>query len=237
MTKMKFKNYKSTFIKLDEIRNSSDKEKYFFYSNRYYYKSIKELREIPKTPLAYWISDVLLESFKSGKNIGTTILDMISGNKTANNDKYIRFNWEVDSEKINNKWYLYAKGGQYRKWYGNIDTIIDWSNEARSFYKNNKTSNLINAKYWFKSGISYTDLTSKSFNGRLLDNRMLFDMSGPALLIEDDKLRTYVMALLNSCVGSNILSMLNSSFHVKLNDIARVPYKEVDEKKENTINK
>ncbi|MGL5085409.1 MAG: BREX-1 system adenine-specific DNA-methyltransferase PglX, partial [Clostridium sp.] len=93
-----------------------------------------------------------------------------------------------------------------------------------------------NHNQWFKVGISYTDLTSKSFNGRVLDNNMLFDMSGPALLIEEEKFRNSVMALLNSVVGSSILSMLNSIFHVKLNDIARVPYKELESRIIEVIN-
>lgn len=236
VSNIKLENYKSLFIKLDEIKNSKEKESEFFNLNRYYIKSVEELNSIPKNPLAYWISDVLLDAFESGENIGDIVPNMISGNKTANNDKYIRFNWEVNSYKINNKWYLYAKGGQYRKWYGNTEAIIDWSDDAKYFYKNNKTSNIINSNYWFKEGITYTDLTSKSFNGRLLDKNMLFDMSGPALLIDDTISRNLLMGLLNSCVGSNIISMLNSSFHVKLNDIARVPYKKISNDIKDFIN-
>jgi hypothetical protein len=56
---------------------------------------------------------------------------------------------------------IYAKGGEYRKYYGNLELVVDWSDEAKQFYKTNKTSNLLDKKYWFKKGITYTGISSK----------------------------------------------------------------------------
>ena len=78
-------------------------------------------------------------------------------------------------------------------------------NEPENFYKENKTSNIVPEKYWFKSGITYTDLTTRGFNGRLLLDNCLFDMSGPSIIISDQIDREYTLALLNSKISTIII--------------------------------
>ena len=62
-----------------------------------------------------------------------------------------------------------------------MDYTVDWSTEARWFYKNNKTSNLHNKKYWFKEGLTYTMLSSKGTSFRYLPKGCVFDMGGPSM--------------------------------------------------------
>ena len=97
------------------------------------------------------------------------------------------------SRRYRRKWNSYAKGGEYRKWYGNLDYVIDWSDEAKLFYKTNSTSSLLPEEYWFKDGITYTELTTRGFNGRLLPSTALFDMAGPSLIINDKQDRTFYL--------------------------------------------
>lgn len=218
-------NFKGTYIKLDDISSPIGKERTYLYDNknRRFIISRFELELIPKSPVAYWINKKLLNLYREPKYISSFVDGLVSGNKTANNDKYLRYVWEIDSNMVGDSWILYAKGGIYRKWYGNLENVIDWSGEARYFYKSNKTSNLLNEKFWFKTGITYTDLTSKGFNGRLLPADVLFDMSGPSILMADTEKLHYLIALLNSIVAEYILKLLNSSFHIKLNDLNRMP--------------
>lgn len=227
------KNYstdlKGDFIKLSDFRGSENqyiKTKEAVENNNvnYRFKCItKDFSIIPGSPISYWIGEKLRQSFKSDTYIDNLIDSLVSGNKTGKNEKYVRYTWEVNNKLINKKWIPYAKGGEFRKWYGNLDNIIDWSNNARNFYKENKTSNIVPEKYWFKSGITYTDLTTRGFNSRILQNNSLFDMSGPSILVENEEDRMYTLALLNSNISTTIISLLNSTMHVKLNDIARIP--------------
>ncbi|WP_210367871.1 BREX-1 system adenine-specific DNA-methyltransferase PglX [Bacillus sp. REN3] len=188
---------------------------------------------IPGNPISYWVSDRFIENFANSKKVDELSTAMASGNKTANNEKYIRFIWEVSSTKLNDKWFSYAKGGEFRKWYGNIENIIDWSEEAKTFYKENDSSNIIKKEYWFKKGLTYTDLTSKDFSCRLLRSDMLFDMSGPGILFENNNLY-YVMGILNSKTANEYFKTLNTTFHYKLNDVNRVPII-IDEQKRSKI--
>ena len=146
-----------------------------------------------------------------------------SGNKTADNDRFLRFFWEVGGDRVGSIWILYAKGGAFRRWYGNIEWVIDWSEKALQCYKYNSSASMMSEKYLFKNGLTWTDLTSGLFSIRLLDGSCLFDMSGPAILIQNESRRKTLLGLFNTKVVNHFLKVLNSSFHVKLNDIRKVP--------------
>ncbi|MDU1350581.1 BREX-1 system adenine-specific DNA-methyltransferase PglX [uncultured Clostridium sp.] len=183
----------------------------------------EDFSRIPGTPIAYWVSDRFIQNFELGISIDSISDFTGSQNKTANNEKYLRYFWEVSNRKIGheNKWVIYAKGGDFRKHYGNLDVVVDWSKEAREFYKQNKTSNLLNEKYWYEEGITYADLTTRGPNFRYLPKGYLFDMSGPT--ITGLRHVYYILALLNSVVINNYLKLLNPTMHVKVNDVKNLP--------------
>lgn len=232
---------KGTYLRLIKYKTSKEKrEKAIKATNEYavsYRFSFDQgnFNKIPGSPLAYWVSNRFIDNYSNSKNVDSVSTAMISGNKTANNEKYLRYSWEVSSLKINEKWFHYAKGGEFRKWYGNTENVVDWSEEARRFYKNNGSSNVIKEEYWFKEGLTYTDLTSKSFSCRLLKSDMLFDMSGPGILFENDTL-LYVMGALNSNTANEYFKTLNTTFHYKLNDVNRIPIL-IDDSQKNKVNK
>ena len=189
----------------------------------YYYETEQDnFEKIPGMPIAYWVSQSFINNFTKAKRLGNLADHMIAGNKTANNERYLRFIWEIDKNKLNSRWYNYAKGGPFRKWYGNTENVIDWSDNARQFYKSNSSSNIVKKEYWFKKGFTYTDLTSKAFSCRYLGCDMLFDMSGPGILFENGYLN-YCMGVFNSNVINEYFKILNTTFHYKINDLIRIP--------------
>lgn len=222
MRRSNIKNYICPFIRLIDFNNQKIKnDEYFVEKNKFL--TVKEnFSVIPGKPFAYWVGKNFTVNYDKAKFLSNFAEAMISGNKTANNDVYLRLFWEVESRKVGSKYYLYAKGGKYRKWYGNIEYVIDWSDEAKDAYRNNSSACIVKEQYWFRKGLTYTDLTSKSFSCRLLDNTHLFDMSGPGILINPNMLN-YLMGLLNSATASEYLSILSSTFHYKLNELNRVP--------------
>ncbi len=112
-------------------------EKYFFRA------SAKDFKKIPGSPIAYWISQNIVKSFDSERVEGWTISE--GQNKTANNDRFVRNVWEVALQKAgrNRKWLPYAKGGDYRKWFGNKEHLVDWSEDARGHYKKDPSCRII----------------------------------------------------------------------------------------------
>ena len=71
------------------------------------------------------------------------------GMSTGNNDRFLRKWSEVGEDSLNQKWFRYKKGGGYRKWYGNQDTVLDWKNDGENL-KQTKNSVLRNQKFYFK---------------------------------------------------------------------------------------
>ncbi|MBO5630649.1 MAG: BREX-1 system adenine-specific DNA-methyltransferase PglX, partial [Aeriscardovia sp.] len=157
--------------------------------------------KIPGSPIAYWVSKQIINSFDEGISIDTISSFTGSQNITADNEKYLRVIWEVDATKLgpHKPWSFYIKGGQFRKWYGNIEMAVDWSDDAREFYRTNPTSNLLAEQYRFKEGITYTELTSSVNSFRYLPPIAVFDKKGPCII--DVKYNHYCLAFFNSIVG------------------------------------
>src|SRR5699024_3832080 len=110
--------------------------------------------------IAYWFREDCLKVFKYEKT--EKYIDMTgSQNITSNNKKFLRYQWEVSKEDINDRWAFYTKGGEYRKWYGNVSLVVDWSNDARKYYEENSSANLLNERYWFREGLSYNGISNR----------------------------------------------------------------------------
>ena len=213
----------ATYIRLTDYKSSDEKEQEFFnLENRYEVKQ-EDFSKIPASPIAYWVSENFGNTFINSDKMENYAEITGSHNKTANNELYVRFYWEINSSLLFQKWVGYAKGGEFRKWFGNTEYLVDWSDKAKIFYDTNSTSNLISENYWFKDGITYTDLTTRGFNCRTIDNKSISDMSGPAIYIENTKERNFLMGLLNSNFSNKIFQLLNPTLHIKINDIKRLP--------------
>ena len=234
-------NYNSTFKQLYEDKGAVDsiskKEKMFFNDeNNFIMKQCKFIK-IPGNSIAYWVSDKFIDTFEKG-----ICIDDISGhtgsqNKTADNEKYLRYFWEVSNEHvgIDNKWIFYAKGGDFKKYYGNLEHVVDWSEDARNFYKNNPTSNLLDEKYWYQEGITYTKISSKGVSFRYLPKNCVFDMGGPSICYLGDNL-LYILGLLNSNLANFYLNIFNPTINIQSKDIRALPII-INNSHKNRINK
>ena len=198
-------------IKGDEILNDKNK----FITNQ------SNFDKIPGTPIAYWTSNNFINTFEKGFSIEEISDFTGSQNITANNDKYLRFIWEIDKNKINKKWRKYAKGGNFKKYYGNIELVVDWSDEARNFYKTNKTSNLLDSNLWYKEGITYTAISSKGTGFRYLPKDCIFDKGGPSIV--NIKYLYYCLGFLNSKLIKFYLNLLNPTINIQTKDIKALP--------------
>jgi hypothetical protein len=180
--------------------------------------------DIPGERIAYWISDEFRNLFLSSNKLENHIDISGSLNKTGNNDKYLRNFWEVNlSDVYNKRWSLYAKGGDYRRWFGNIEHVIDWSDEAREFYKTNSSSNLLDSRYWYRKGINYNGVSLRGFTVRLVD-QVISDVGGPTFHVKDNDLQYYVLAYLNTKIASTIIQILNPTPNTQVNDVKNIPF-------------
>ena len=216
--------YKGTYnyIKLQDIENGCPKE-FPIKGNRFAQVSSANFSKIPGSPVAYWVSDAMYNAFSKNKLEALTISD--GQTKTGDNDRFLRFHWEIAKSHVGKgKHYrFYAKGGDFRKWMGNLNYVIDWSPEARNHYKKDKIARLIPKYLWYKDGITWTLLSSGNTSFRFLPNSATFDVTGSSLFFKDEKKILNVLALLNAKITTDFLSILSSTLAYQITEIRRVP--------------
>jgi len=145
-------------------------------------------------------------------------------NKTGDNERFLRFHWELDRNRYSNsEWIPYAKGGPWRKWFGNVELLIDWSIEARRHYRKDKIARLIPEYLWYKQGISWSFITTKAVGFRYLPEGGTFDVQGSTLFFKDETKMYSVLSLLNSKPVNNLLRILNPTISLQVKDVRGVP--------------
>jgi len=118
-------------------------------------------------------------------------------------------------------------GGMYRRWYGNVVNVIDWSEEARKFYKKNPAGRIIRKEFWDKIGITWGKISSSKSSFRLLKKDYMYQET--AILLDDLEENTLLLAILNSHVTDKILEALNPTMNYQLKDIISIPIPQIDE--------
>lgn len=203
----------------------------------FYETSAENFSKIPGSPVAYWVSDSILKAFIGGElisNFATTR----TGIMTGDNGRFLRLWWEVVSIKIclnaknvkdatesEAKWFPYNKGGEYRKWYGNNDYIVNWENSGNEIFGNAKIEKR-NAQdypdeYKFKSAISWSLVTSGEPSFRLKESN-LSDIAGPSLYT-DTVYTLGLLAFCNSIVAIKILNMMNPTINLQAGNVGQLP--------------
>ena len=213
--------YSSRFVRLVDCKNYNEKEQEFLAGNYRYMAEVANFRKIPGMPLAYWVSSQFIKNFNSAKYIENYGVLTGSQNITGDNEKYLKCFWEIENYQIGKRWHFYAKGGDYRQYYGNLTFVVDWSDTARLFYANNKTSNLLSEEFWFKPGVTYSAITSRGTGFRYLPEGCIFDKGGPSINLR--KNIPEILALLNTNVAKYYFWVFNPSINLQVKDVKSFP--------------
>lgn len=216
-------NFISFISRLIEPTTQSGKESLFLSKTNVYSTSQAVYKLVPGCPLVYWLSKNALENFKNGINI--TKLGKFTGqqNITADNNRYLRFHWEVISSNIGRekRWIFYIKGGSFRRWYGNIEYVVDWSDPAKAFYSANPNGKLLPPEYCFSEGITYTEISSGANSFRYLPPIGAFDKKGPSI-VHVSHLH-YCMGFFNTKVASYYFAAINPTISLQIRDVKNTP--------------
>lgn len=225
----------------------------------YFYESDQSnFSKIPGSPIAYWISEKGVQCFQKGRSFSEYCI-VKQGLKTGNNDYFLRLWFEVPKEKFSNldfldfynkrrkiKWYPYNKGGDYRKWYGNNNYVINWENDGLEL-KNYKDSNgrqksrPQNISYMMKEGITYTNISSSYFAARHSQKGFLFDANGSMIYPNSIDLY-YTLAYLLSNVVKMLIKVISPTIAFEVGHIQNLPiiiqdenYEEIEKLVKNNI--
>jgi hypothetical protein len=212
-----------------------EKEPEFFNLTNRHITNQKNFEKIPGTPIAYWVSEKIIEAFKIAKSLDS-IAKPRKGLTTANDAVYLRFWYEVSLRKLahnfsnkkqevdgNEKWFPINKGGEYRKWYGNNEYIINWENDGFEL-KNYKNAVIRNIDYYFKNSITWNDITSKKVSFRYKESGQIFNDAGPSIFGNSDDLK-YLLGFGNSIVSEEICKIVAPTIHYGVGQIAKLPVK------------
>ena len=189
--------------------------------------------KIPGYPIAYWISDKLVEAF-SGAKLGE-IAAPRQGLATGDNNKFLRLWFEIDIENayfnatdgINafasgKKWFPCNKGGAFRKWYGNNAYLIDWLGDGCAI-KNFAGAVIRNSSYYFRQAGTWSTIASANFSMRYSPKGFLFESKGSGCFANDDRNLFYIIGFLNSKPVKSILLVLSPTLDYHEGPLGRVP--------------
>lgn len=208
----------------------------------YFYEAQQSnFSKIPGAPIAYWAGQSIFAAFQNGIPVGN-IADCKRGMTTSDNNRFLRFWAEVNSDKmcINAKshedavksqktWFPYSKGGGYRKWYGYQEFVIDWENNGERVIGFAKTINksytrtIVNLDYYFRPSVGFCYITSGPFSMRWIPEGFLYDSGGPGMFAEEN-IRKRLIACMNSKPAQVILKLLSPTINLQIADVIRMPF-------------
>lgn len=217
--------------------------------------SIESFKLIPGSPIVYWASNQIHEAFINGKELAT-IAEPRQGVKTLDNNRFLRLWFEVEDTRINyncssideavvskSKWFPYNKGGEYRKWYGNNEYVVNWENDGFEMKQlavekyNSVTRTITNISYFFKRGLTWSALTTGSFSIRSFNEGFLFDSKGSSMYFNSDYERSILIGFLNSKVAAFLLRMLAPTLDFNVGPMKRLPILFDEEKGKEIVDK
>lgn len=234
--------YQGEYCRLIEPTTQKGKEDMFLSAQNRYVSKQENFAKIPGSPVAYWVNKKVFCNFDGPKleNYGISR----AGLSTGDNDKFFRLWYEVAFNNIalscsNNEEYLMSdrkfvpcnKGGNYRKWYGNLEYILDWSN-PETFHRPRTTY----MDLYYKPALTWSVITSNIFNSRYYPQGLLFDHASASFFAKKEDTSFSIEGYLNSIVAQKILTILNPTINTGSDVIMKLPYKTSESNKKQCTN-
>lgn len=198
--------------------------------------------KLPGGSIAYWASKEIILTFDKYKSL-SDVANPRLGMATADNNKFLRFWHEVNRENIytsadnrqiakrsNCRWFPYNKGGEYRKWYGNIEYVVDWENDGeriRNFVDSNGKvrSHNYNLDFIFKPAITWSALSSGAFGCRFSPKGFLFDNAGSSLFTEEIEDLFVILGYLSTNIVKYLFPLINPTLNYQPGTIGSLPFR------------
>ena len=232
------RGYFGNYSRLLEGLNEAEKETIFLSHKKVYCITQDNYSLIPGNPIAYWVSQEVLQVYKTSRLLGELAFPK-TGMTTGDNNRFLRLWEEVDFTHVSlhatssesamlskKRWFPYCKGGGFRRYYGFFDYLVNWENDGFAIKNNIKPNGLKAASVrseglYFKSLITWSAVSSGSFSCRFCDGGALFDSGGSSIFVKDYSY--YILGLLNSKVAQYFLDISNATINYQPGDVAGIP--------------
>lgn len=238
-----------TYFRLVDGKSCGDKERMFLAGeNGYSYVSQQNFEKIPGCPIGYWVSERMIENFQNSMKL-KDIADVKIGMGTGKNEIFVRQWWAINFNKIgfgtksidelklsNKKFFPYNKGGEFRRWYGNLVEVLWFNKEGRELM-NSMSGHRENGgyDYYCKEGLTWSFISSSNFGVRYVPYGALFDVAG-SMLFANRKLK-YILGFLVSKPCFTILKLLNPTINFQAGNIKNLPLRIEEDAVSEIVNK
>lgn len=200
--------------------------------------------KITGSPVAYWASDTVKEVFKTNKPL-SDVAHTKQGLATADNDRFLRLWFEVNKKSIGfniesigkakitgKKWFPYNKGGEFRKWYGNQDYVVNWERDGEEIRgnidaKGKQRSRPQNTNYYFKPAVSWSFVSSAYLGVRYYPQGFIFDVAGSSLFPKE-KNYGEIIGFLCSPIAPMLMKILNPTHNFQVGNIEQLPFRQFE---------
>ena len=236
------------FINVNDAPQSADKHKEYLKRLKdkcVYRKGAGDFRKIPGSPIVYWASPQIFDAFEKLKPL-SHYASARQGLATSDNNRFVRswsevsfsnigFNVADKVEAVNSqkRWFPFSKGGNYRKWYGNYELVVDWENDGERikqsittkypYLNGNPDFVAKNPGYYFRPGLTWSALTSGNFSIRKHVKGAIFADKGQTMFPVDQSNEYALAGLFNSKIGTLILKMLSPTLNFDVGYVSKVP--------------
>lgn len=209
----------------------------------FYRRNAETFKQIPGTPIAYWASDALVESFTKGRRLDAVATPR-QGLATSDSGRFLRKWWEVapsntsrdcsgrlEAKQSGSRWFPIIRGGSYRKWWGDYDEVVNWFDDGRemkeailSKYTYLSTPDFVikNQNDYFKPAVSWSKISSSLASFRFAPRGMLFEVAGACLFAEPNELR-YIQAFCNCSIAEIDLAFMSPTLNFEVGQIGQLP--------------
>lgn len=227
-------DYKGEYCRLIEPTSQQGKEDMFLSCENRYTADQSNFLKIPGSPVAYWASERSLSTYAAPN------MDCIAqprhGLATSDNNRFLKLWHEIDINKgsltircdKSKKWFPMSKGGSFRRWYGNLEWVINYENDGKeikdfaiSIYKCSSRT-IQNTQFYFQEGLTWSALTSGGFSVRWQEQGALFG-SGGYCAFTDENIQKYILALMNSKVTGAFIQFVSPTLNFEVGHIKTIP--------------
>lgn len=206
----------------------------------------REFSQIPGSPIVYWLPQSLMETFSTDKHL-KDVAEPKQGLATADNNRFLREWWEVTDSTIKfdcpdrdtaqasgKKWFPYNKGGEFRKWYGNQDYVLNWESDGKELFDFKPRSVIRNPRYYFKPSVSWSKISSGDPAFRYFPAGFVFDVSGTSCFCDESN-RWNLLSFVNSSLAYSQLTAIAPTLNFEVGQIATLPIRKVNSEEVNPI--
>lgn len=241
---LKVNNYRGTYteVKYSDLNSKNVPNAFPIKNNNLNITTVEKFNKVPGSPIAYWVKENIINNIFNNGLFLKEFAYSFQGIITGNNDKYLRYWFEPEFQKIainyteienvvgdGKNWVPYNKGGEFRKWYGNNEYVLYWEDDGEHLTRPRTN----NKDFYLKKGITWSFLTSSEFSARYFEEGFLWDVAGSSIFSIDEQYSLEeILAFMNSKVSKYILKMYNPTLNFQVENIVSLPYIQSNKHKE-----